>query len=700
MATSQVIRAGADIGGTFTDIALEVDGVLFSEKVLTDYEKPERAIVTGLKQAAAQAGIAPAQIGTVIHGTTLATNSLIERRGAKTAFITSEGFRDVIEMRNEGRFEQYDLAIQLPAPLIARNHRYTVQGRLDAKGQELQPLDEAEVQDVIAQLREGAYDSVAVGLMHSYKNPAHEKRVRALIVEALPQLSVSISSEVSPQIREFERFNTVCANAYVKPLMSSYLQRLAQALVEEGMHCPLYLIHSGGGLMSLANAAEFPVRLLESGPAGGAIYASDFAAKYGQDKVVSFDMGGTTAKICLIDQHVPKTARVFEVARSYRFKKGSGMPISIPVIEMIEIGAGGGSIAHVDDMRQVRVGPESAGSEPGPASYGRGGARPTVTDADLLLHKLDPARFAGGSMRLNMPAAQDAMATHVGQAQGLDAVRAAYAVAEVVDENMANAARMHAVESGQDLEAYTMIAYGGAAPLHAVRLCEKLGIHRLLIPTGAGVGSAIGFLRAPFAYESLRSSVMRMSQFDGEAVNAMLREMEVEVSAFLHDTGYDGETVKELRAFMRYCGQGWEIPVSVPVQHFGPDSVPALNAAFVQNYVALFGHAIDGLDIEVVSWALSLRSKTLPPAKAELQRGGTPQKGAGTVLDRREVFDGKQGQFYACDIYERLGLPRGQAVPGPVVIVEKETSTYVSPGFKVVLQADDCMLVERMDSGV
>ena len=479
MATSQVIRAGADIGGIFTDIALEVDGVLFSEKVLTDYEKPERAIVTGLKQAAAQAGIAPSQIGTVIHGTTLATNSLIERRGARTAFITSEGFRDVIEMRNEGRFEQYDLAIQLPAPLIARNHRFTVRGRLDAKGQELQPLDEAQVQDVIAQLRRGEYESVAVGLMHSYKNPVHEKRVRALIAQALPQLSVSISSEVSPQIREFERFNTVCANAYVKPLMSSYLQRLAQALVAEGMHCPLYLIHSGGGLMSLANAAEFPVRLLESGPAGGAIYASDFAAKYGQDKVVSFDMGGTTAKICLIDQHVPKTARVFEVARSYRFKKGSGMPISIPVIEMIEIGAGGGSIAHVDDMRQVRVGPESAGSEPGPASYGRGGARPTVTDADLLLHKLDPARFAGGSMRLDRPAAEQAMDAHVGQAQGLDAVRAAYAVAEVVDENMANAARMHAVESGQDLEAYTMIAYGGAAPLHAVRLCEKLGIQRL-----------------------------------------------------------------------------------------------------------------------------------------------------------------------------------------------------------------------------
>lgn len=699
MTATEVIRAGADIGGTFTDIALEVGDTLFSEKVLTDYEKPERAIIKGLKQAARQAGIEPSQIGTIIHGTTLATNSLIERRGAKTAFITSDGFRDVIEMRNEGRFEQYDLGIQLPAPLIARNHRYTIKGRLDAKGNELVPLDEAQIQQVIAQLRREEFESVAIGLIHGYKSPVHERRVRELVRDALPDISISISSEVSSQIREFERFNTVCANAYVKPLMSSYLNRLATALVDEGMTCPLYLIHSGGGLMSLASAAEFPVRLLESGPAGGAIYASDFAARYGEDKVVSFDMGGTTAKICLIDHHVPRTARSFEVARSYRFKKGSGMPISIPVIEMIEIGAGGGSIAHVDDMRQVRVGPESAGSEPGPASYGRGGTRPTVTDADLLLRKLDPARFAGGSIQLDVPAAQRAMAEHVGHRQDLDETKAAYAVAEVVDESMANAARMHAVESGQDLEAYTMIAYGGAAPLHAVRLCEKLGIRRLLVPTGAGVGSAIGFLRAPFAYESLRSAVMRLSQFDGAAVNGLLEDMEAEVSTFLHDTGYSGEMVKELRAFMRYCGQGWEIPVTVPVQEFGARSVDELAKAFTENYVNLFGHAIDGLDIEVVSWALSLRSTSVPPAKTTLALGGEPRKGAGEVIGSREVFDVRTARFNQCDVYERSGLPKGQAVPGPLVVVEKETSTYVSPGFKVVLQADDCILVERIDSG-
>nr|WP_235490317.1 hydantoinase/oxoprolinase family protein [Achromobacter sp. DMS1] len=399
--TQTACRAGVDIGGTFTDVALEHEGRLYTAKVLTDYGKPERAIVQGLKLAAREAGIAPSAIRSIVHGTTLATNALIERRGARTAFITSEGFRDVIEMRNEGRFEQYDLSIQLPAPLIPRCDRYALAGRLDAGGRELVPLDLAGLDRIIASIRAGGFESVAVGLMHSYRNGAHERLVRERLLQALPDVSVSLSCEVSPQIREFERFNTVCANAYVKPLMSSYLGRLANALEAEGMCCPLYMIHSGGGLMSLASAAEFPVRLLESGPAGGAIYASHVLARYGLDRVLSFDMGGTTAKICLIEDLHPKTARTFEVARTYRFKKGSGMPISIPVIEMVEIGAGGGSIAHVDDLRQVRVGPESAGSEPGPACYGRGGDRPTVTDADLVLAKLDARRFAGGSITLD-----------------------------------------------------------------------------------------------------------------------------------------------------------------------------------------------------------------------------------------------------------------------------------------------------------
>ena len=390
------VRLGVDIGGTFTDVVLECDGKMHSTKVLTTYAAPEDAIIDGLHQVCEQAGIAPGDIGQIIHGTTLATNALIERRGAKTALITTQGFRDVIEMRTESRFEQYDLNLNLPDPLLPRQSRFTVAERVNAKGEVMIPLNRDEVKEVAARIARAGYTSVAVGLIHSYLNPAHEEMVREVLAEELPDVSISISSEVSPQMREYERFNTVVANAYIKPLMASYLGRLEDRLRAEGVECRIFLMHSGGGIISLQNAAEFPVRLVESGPAGGAVFAAHIAARYGLDKVLSFDMGGTTAKICLIKNQTPKTSRVFEVARTYRFKKGSGMPISIPVIDMVEIGAGGGSLAHVDAMRQIRVGPESAGSEPGPACYGRGGEKPGVTDADLVLGKLDPGNFAGG----------------------------------------------------------------------------------------------------------------------------------------------------------------------------------------------------------------------------------------------------------------------------------------------------------------
>jgi len=516
------VRLGVDIGGTFTDVVLETaDGAQVSTKVLTTYGAPEDAIIEGMGRVCARAGVAPGAVGQIIHGTTLATNALIERRGAKTVLITTEGFRDVIEMRTESRFEQYDLNLKLPDPLLPRQSRLTLRERMNAAGEVLVPLDRAEIEAVAATIERAGYESVAVGLLHSYANPAHERMVRDVLAEKLPGVMVSLSSEVSPQMREYERFNTVVANAYIKPLMKSYLGRLAGRLKEEGVDCPIFLMHSGGGIISIDSAAEFPVRLVESGPAGGAVFAANIAARYGLEKVLSFDMGGTTAKICLIRNQTPKTARVFEVARTYRFKKGSGMPISIPVIDMVEIGAGGGSLAHVDAMRQIRVGPESAGSEPGPACYGRGGLRPAVTDADLTLGKLDPDNFAGGSIPLDAAASRTALAAALGEPLGMDAQEAAFGLAEVVDENMANAARVHAVENGEDLSEYTMIAFGGAAPLHAGRLCEKLGIDRLLVPPGAGVGSAIGFLRAPFSFEANRSVYMRLSDFDPARVKAL-----------------------------------------------------------------------------------------------------------------------------------------------------------------------------------
>ncbi len=515
-------RLGVDIGGTFTDVVLEWQDQLWSTKVLTTYAAPEDAIIAGIHRVCEKSGVKPQEISQIIHGTTLATNALIERRGAKTALITTEGFRDVIEMRTESRFEQYDLNLTLPEPLLPRQRRFTVPGRVNAAGDIMVDLTRADIEPVVDQIAQGGFASVAVGLIHSYLNSSHEVLVREVLQERLPDVSVSISSEVSPQMREYERFNTVVANAYIKPLMASYLGRLEDRLQTEGIGCRIFLMHSGGGIISLQNAAEFPVRLVESGPAGGAVFAANIAARHGLEKVLSFDMGGTTAKICLIKNQTPKTSRVFEVARTYRFKKGSGMPISIPVIDMVEIGAGGGSLAHVDAMRQIRVGPESAGSEPGPACYDRGGERPAVTDADLILGKLDPENFAGGSIKLSPELSRQALETQVATGLEMKATEAAFGVAEVVDENMANAARVHAVENGEDLSEFTMIAFGGAAPLHAARLCEKLGVDRMLVPPGAGVGSAIGFLRAPFSFEANRSVYMKLSDFDRSKIVELL----------------------------------------------------------------------------------------------------------------------------------------------------------------------------------
>ena len=474
MSTAEQIRVGADIGGTFTDVALDLHGTIYSTKVLTNYTAPEQAILDGMKVVTKQAGVGFADIDILIHGTTLATNALIERRGAKTALVTTEGFRDVIEMRTENRFEQYDLNLVLPTPLILRKHRFPVAGRLDANGAELLPLDEARLETLADEIAAEGFEAVAIGFIHSYQNPAHEERAREILAAKLTGIPISISAEVWPQMREFERFNTVCANAYVRPQMQDYLTRLQSRLKEHGAQCPVFMIHSGGGLISVETAIEFPVRLVESGPAGGAIFAADVAARFGLNKVVSYDMGGTTAKICLIEDFTPQTARTFEVARTYRFCKGSGMPISIPVIEMIEIGAGGGSIAWVDAMGRIQTGPESAASEPEPACYQRGGDRPAITDADVVLGKIDPDNFAGGAIALSKPAAEQAIAKDVGEPLSLGPLEAAFGICEVVDENMANAARVHAVEHGKNVSENVMIAFGGAAPLHAARLCEKL----------------------------------------------------------------------------------------------------------------------------------------------------------------------------------------------------------------------------------
>jgi N-methylhydantoinase A len=680
-------RLGVDIGGTFTDVVMEIGTQQFSAKVLTTYAAPENAIIDGMYQVCAKAGVSPAVIEQIIHGTTLATNALIERRGAKTALVTTKGFRDVIEMRTESRFEQYDLNLILPEPLLPRQCRYVLNERIGASGEVLIALQLADIEKLADELAEAGYQSVAVGLIHSYVNDAHEKMVRKVLAEKLPGVMISLSSEVSPQMREYERFNTVVANAYIKPLMKSYLGRLTGRLKTEGADCPIFLMHSGGGIISIDNAADFPVRLVESGPAGGAVFAANIAARYSLDKVLSFDMGGTTAKICLIKNQTPKTSRVFEVARTYRFKKGSGMPISIPVIDMVEIGAGGGSLASIDAMQQIRVGPHSAGSEPGPACYGRGGERPAVTDADLVLGKLDADHFAGGSIKLDTAASRSALSNHIGKVLKLDDLTAAFGVAEVVDENMANAARVHAVENGEDLGDYTMIAFGGAAPLHAGRLCEKLGIKRCLVPPGAGVGSAIGFLRAPFSFEANRSVYMRLSDFAPRAIKTLLTDLEREATGFVRTCDAKAKIIAEYKVYMRYSGQGWEIPISLTKAQAMKPAVTVFQELFERDYEKLFGRVVTGMDIEITVWAVNA---TTPPVKVEKIKSRKLSKTV-EAQTKRKIFDPAKATSVSAKIVARSTFKPGYGIQGPAAITEDETTIIVPSSRIAVAQADGCI---------
>ncbi|WP_424970690.1 hydantoinase/oxoprolinase family protein [Dinoroseobacter sp. S76] len=682
------IRVGVDIGGTFTDVALTHPGGLATAKVLTDYTAPEQAILDGIAAAAEQAGVALGDIAQVIHGTTLVTNALIERRGAKTAFITTEGFRDVIEMRSENRFEQYDLNLVLPTPLVPRAHRFTLNERLGPDGEVLLPLDPAEVAEMAARVVSGGFEAVAIGLMHSYANPAHERMMEAALRAAAPDLAISISSVISPQMRELPRFNTVIANAYVQPQVSDYLGRLVARLRETGVGAPVFMLHSGGGLISVETASEQPVRLLESGPAGGAIFAADFARAHGLDKVLSFDMGGTTAKICLIEDGTPKTANTFEVARTYRFKKGSGMTVSTPVVEMVEIGAGGGSIASIDQMGRLQVGPRSAASEPGPACYGRGGAEPTVTDANLLLGRLDPENFAGGSITLHPEASAKAA-----DRLKLSAHDAAFGITELVDENMANAARVHTVENGRDIEHFTMIAFGGGAPLHACRLCEKLGIDELIIPPGAGVGSAIGFLKAPFSFEASRGLFQRLDGFDPDAVNAALTEMEAEAHSFVDEGAKHAPRTTRLTAMMRYAGQGWEIPVILPHRALEAGDLPMLQSAFEDAYRTLFGRIIEGLAVEVTNWLLTVSTVLPEVAPAIRHSAGSPAE----TLRTRPVFDAALRETVEAREVARSALGAGKMLEGPAIVVETNTCTIVTAGFVVVGQGDGSLRLIRKE---
>ena len=691
-------RLAVDIGGTFTDVALECGDKQFTTKTLTTKSQPETGVLAGIETVLTQAKINPSQVETIIYGTTLATNLLIERRGAPVALVTTLGFRDVVEMRNENRFEQYDINIELPAPLVPRSQRLVVSERIGADGRILKPLNEDEVRALIPHLLEKKIQSVAVGFLHSYRNNSHEQRVREIICAEAPELDVTLSSEVSPEMREFERISTACANAYVQPLMSRHLGSLASQLRTQGLDCPLFLMLSGGGITTLETAIRFPVRLVESGPAGGAIFSSFIASQLGLSRVLSYDMGGTTAKVCLIDDGEPHTSRTFEVAREYRFLKGSGIPINIPVIEMVEIGAGGGSIADVDSMNRIRVGPESADSEPGPASYDLGGTAPTVTDADLLLGRLNPENFAGGSIRLNVENASKALDSVIGSKLGFKTSHTALGVSEIVDENMSNAARVHAIESGVDIETYTIVAFGGAAPIHAARLAEKLNIQKIVIPPGAGVGSALGFLQAPVSYEVIRSYYQRLDNLDYHGINQLLHSMRKEATDVV-EPGAQGQKTREIRtAFMRYIGQGHEVSVEIPVKleeaELDSQSSGRLTIAFETEYTRLYGRTIPSLEIEILTWSLLVSTKGSDGRAIKM----SAKSYAPDTTEFRKLMDAESGEFNDAAVYDRSSLSPGAKIEGPVIVTESDTATVITRRFEGQVTDGGYMIFERKNS--
>ncbi|MGE0736107.1 MAG: hydantoinase/oxoprolinase family protein [Alphaproteobacteria bacterium] len=678
MSSSKALtRMAVDIGGTFTDIALEIGPRRISHKILTTPRAPEQGVMDGVAIVFERAGLQPNALDVFVHGTTLATNAIIERKGARTALVTTDGFRDALEMAYEHRFEQYDVMIDKPSPLVPRELRFGVPERIDARGRVLLPLDENAVRALAEKLKRTDIESLAIGLLHSYVDAAHERRVRDIFAAAMPGLSITLSSDVCPEMREYERLSTACANAYVQPVMAGYLGRLENALRASGLACPIYLMTSGGGLTTIDMARRYPIRLVESGPAGGAILAAQVAGECGLSRVLSFDMGGTTAKICLLDDGEPQHSRTFEVARQYRFQKGSGLPLRIPVIEMVEIGAGGGSIAAVDAMRRINVGPESAGSEPGPACYGRGGTFATVTDADVVLGRIDPEHFAGGSVQLRPARSTDAVGARVGGPLGLGVPEAAFGICEVVEENMANAARVHAVERGKELGDRTLIAFGGAAPLHAVRLAEKLGIDEVIVPTGAGVGSAVGFLAAPVAYEVVRSRYMRLSGFEAAPLNTLFGDMHAEAKAVVEPGARGGKFNETRTADMRYRGQGHEISVAIPVRRYTDGDAATFKQLFETAYTALFGRTIPDLDVEILSWTVRLADS--PPSSARAEKIGATKQ----VKPRatRSVFDPVEARFAPIAVYHRDDLAPGDGFAGPAIVVEAETSTYVGAAF-------------------
>ncbi len=685
MDSSLTLSLSIDIGGTFTDFTLHdtATGDLRVHKVLTDPADPSRALTQGLEELLEEVGATAGRLRLVVHSTTLATNSIIERKGAVTALLTTKGFRDILEFGREQIYDMHDLHAQFPDPLVPRSHRLEVTERIDRDGTALTPLDLDGATAAVDDLAGRGVESVAVSLLHAYRNPAHEQALRTMIEDRHPNLRVSLSSDAAPVINEYERTSTVAADAYIKPAVSRYIRGVERDLIGLGYGGQLLVMHSAGGVLSADAASERPIRLLESGPAAGALAAGFYSDMLGEPDLISLDMGGTTAKTCIIEAGRPSQGNGIEVARVHRFKSGSGLPILIPVLDLIEIGSGGGSVARLDNLGLLRVGPQSAGASPGPACYALGGTEPTVTDANLVLGYLNPEYFLGGRMTLDRPAAERSLAA-LGSAMGMDAVAAAWGVYSVVTENMAAAARIHIIGRNKDPRNYSIVAFGGAGPAHACEVARILGATNVVVPLGAGVTAALGCLAAPLSFENIRSMPGLLEQTDWDAVNDAFAEMESLGRAMLSNAGVsESEVTLTPSADMRLSGQIHEITVPVPIGALSPSDIAGISADFHQTYQELYSRRNLSLPIEVQNWRLLVSG---PQPSLELRRRDAETTGVSAALKgtRAAYFANARGPnvggFMDCPIYDRYALPVGATLEGPAIVEETEATTLIRPG--------------------
>ncbi|MEQ5828850.1 hydantoinase/oxoprolinase family protein [Sulfitobacter sp. NFXS29] len=688
-----MVKISIDIGGTFTDVVAETATGLSSVKVLTTPDAPDRGALEGVGRLLSDLGKSHADISVVIHGTTLATNALIERRGAKTAFITTAGFRDVLDMRYEKRFEQYDLNIEMPTSLVDRPLRLGLQERILADGSVLQAPQDTEIDALAAKIKSQDVEAVAIGFLHSYRNPAHEEYVADRLQQTLGgTVTICRSADVACEIREYERFSTVCANAYVRPLMSQYLGALKYELNGLGFGGSFLMMLSGGGLTTLEQAMRFPIRLVESGPAGGVALAAHVAREVGSTKTLSLDIGGTTAKICFIRNGNPQTTRRFEVARAWRDVKGSGLPVRVPTVELVEIGAGGGSIAAVDTLGRLKVGPRSAGSDPGPAAYGRGGKDATITDAHLTVGNIAAEGFAGGMISLTPANAPNSIARHVQTPMGIEDVETAAAgIIELADEAMANAARVHGIELGHDIASFDLLVTGGGGALHAARIAEKLGIRRIIVPQNAGVGSAVGFLRSPVAFESAISVMELLHDVDAVELTQRVAAQLSYVRSIVGEAAPADQVTTTVKVELRYQGQGLEVVLEHPADDSFRIDVDQLEAEFIERYNVLVGFTLKNIPVELVSVSLTAREK-----RALDTHPFTPQPSEAAETTRM-VFDLAAQRQVSYQIVKRATLG-ADVVNGPAVVAEDQTTTLVRPGWSVRASSEGHLILDRSEA--